>query len=332
MIALLHDDTPFPAVERALRQPNGLLAAGGTLTPARLLDAYRHGIFPWFNAGEPILWWSPDPRMVLFPDEFKASRSLRKILRKKTYEIRTDTAFEQVMRSCAAPRGKQADTWIHEDMIAAYTELHRMGYAHSVEVWRPKTSFQLQVEGETMRQRANDMDSANAAPTQCGHSLSEREERPGNGSRNRLAEALTLSRRERGRLPFPPPGESWIEGWPVTCRRCTAISEQGGQHSIADELEFELAGGLYGISIGRMFYGESMFSRSADASKTALAHLAAQLHRWNFGMIDCQMNTMHLASLGAREIPRTEFIQRLQELIHYPDMSSPWKFEHEGGL
>ena len=226
MIAFLHGDTPFPPVGQALRAPNGLLAAGGDLAPARLLEAYRHGIFPWFNAGEPILWWSPDPRMVLHPAEFRISRSLRRILRNKTYEIRVDTAFEQVMRTCAAPRRTQAGTWIHEDMIAAYSELHRMGYAHSVEAWR-------------------------------------------NG---------------------------------------------------------ELAGGLYGVSIGRMFYGESMFSRSADASKAALAHLAAQLQRWNFGMIDCQMSTPHLASLGAREIPRTEFIQRLQELVHYPDIPSPWCF------
>ena len=230
MIALLHDDTPFPPVEQALRTPNGLLAAGGKLAPARLLQAYHHGIFPWFNAGDPILWWSPDPRMVLFPGEFRTSRSLHKTLRKKTYETRIDTAFEQVMRACAAPRGGQAGTWIHEEMIAAYTELHRMGMAHSVEAW------------------------------------------------------------------------------------------QGD----------ELVGGLYGVGIGRMFFGESMFSRSPDASKVALAHLAAQLRRWNFGMIDCQMNTPHLASLGAREIPRTEFIRRLQELIHYPDASSPWCFdEHE---
>jgi leucyl/phenylalanyl-tRNA---protein transferase len=246
LITLLHGDTPFPPVKQALRTPNGLLAAGGDLTPARLLDAYRHGIFPWFNAGDPILWWSPDPRMVLFPEELKTSRSLRKTLRKKTYEIRTDTVFEQVMRACAAPRNTRpelgrrelAGTWIHEDMIAAYTELHRMGAAHSV--------------------------------------------------------------------------ETWMEG--------------------------ELVGGLYGISIGRMFYGESMFSRSADASKVALTHLAAQLRCWNFGpstdlmtgMIDCQMNTPHLASLGAREISRMEFIQRLQELIHYPDVTSPWCFdEHE---
>jgi leucyl/phenylalanyl-tRNA--protein transferase len=229
MIALLHDDTPFPPLEQALREPNGLLAAGGSLTPARLLDAYRHGIFPWFNADDPILWWSPDPRMVLFPEEFKISNSLRKTLRNQVYEVRTDTAFEQVMHACAAPRNKQAGTWIHEDMIAAYTALHRMGYAHSVETWK----------------------------------------------------------------------------------------------------DGELEGGLYGIAIGRMFYGESMFSRRSDASKAALAHLTAQLHRWNFGMIDCQMNTPHLASLGAREIPRAEFIHNLQELIHYPDIAPKWPFDNE---
>ncbi len=229
MIPLLDNHTPFPPIERALREPNGLLAIGADLTPARLLDAYRHGIFPWFNANDPILWWSPDPRMVLFPGEFKISRSLRKTLRRHAFEARADSAFEQVMRACAAPRHGQSGTWIHEDMVAAYGELHRMGYAHSVEIWM-------------------------------------------NG---------------------------------------------------------ELAGGLYGIAIGRMFYGESMFSRQTDASKIALAYLAANLAGWNFGMIDCQMNTSHLASLGACEIPRTEFIQRLQELIHYPHIAAPWELDHE---
>lgn len=271
MITYLQGNSPFPPLESALREPNGLLAAGADLTPARLLDAYRHGIFPWFNEQDPILWWSPDPRMVLFPAEFRISRSLCKTLRKKVYEVRTDTSFEQVMRACAtAPREGQSGTWIHEEMITAYTALHRMGYAHSVEVWMPKTPFQLQVEEETRRQRANDKDSADS----------------------------------------------------------TAMSEQGSQHNIADELELELAGGLYGVSIGRMFYGESMFSRHSDASKAALAHLVAQLRRWNFGMIDCQMNTAHLATLGAREIPRKEFIHLLQELIHYPDIASPWHFDH----
>jgi leucyl/phenylalanyl-tRNA---protein transferase len=237
MLTLLQDDTPFPPVDRALHEPNGLLAIGGNLSAARLLDAYRHGIFPWFNEDDPILWWSPNPRMVLFPQEFKISRSLRKTLDRNNFEVRTDSAFEQVMRACAAPRKTQHGTWIHEEMIAAYCELHRMGYAHSI--------------------------------------------------------------------------ETWMNG--------------------------ELVGGLYGIAIGCMFYGESMFSRRTDASKIALAYLATQLHHWNpapstaleASMIDCQMNTPHLASLGAREIPRTEFIQRLQELIHYTNRESPWKFEHD---
>ena len=224
MISLLHENTPFPPVEQALRQPNGLLAAGADLSPTRLLEAYRHGIFPWFSAEDPILWWSPDPRMVLFPAEFKISRSLRKTLLRGQYQIRCDTAFEQVMRACSQPREGQNGTWIQEEMIAAYVRLHAAGYAHSI--------------------------------------------------------------------------ETWMEG--------------------------ELVGGLYGVSIGRMFYGESMFSNKTDASKIALAYLSAQLKRWNFGMIDCQMNTPHLASLGAREIARREFLIRLQELIHYPNLTSPW--------
>ena len=226
MIPWITENTPFPPVEYALRSPDGLLAAGGNLSPARLLEAYRQGIFPWFNPGEPILWWSPDPRLVLIPNEFKLSRSLAKVLRNTAYEVRTDTAFERVMRACAAPRGVTSGTWISEEMIAAYGELHRMGYAHSV--------------------------------------------------------------------------ETWIDG--------------------------ELAGGLYGVAIGHMFYGESMFSRASNASKIALSHLAAQLEIWNFGMIDCQMNTPHLASLGAREIPRSEFIARLQELVNCAPITH-WQFD-----
>ncbi len=226
MIPRLTDNTPFPSVDRALSSPNGLLAAGGSLTASRLLDAYRHGIFPWFNPGDPILWWSPSPRMVLIPGEFKISRSLAKVLRNAAYEVRTDTVFEQVMRGCAAPRADRRGTWINEDMIAAYCSLHSMGYAHSV--------------------------------------------------------------------------ETWMEG--------------------------SLVGGLYGVSIGRMFYGESMFSNVSNASKIALAHLARQLERWQFGMIDCQMNTPHLAKLGAREIPRSEFIARLQELIHCAPLTD-WQFD-----
>ncbi len=216
MIPWLQKDSLFPPLLQALTHPNGLLAAGGDLTPARLLEAYRHGIFPWFSPGDPILWWSPDPRMVLFPSEFRVSHSLRKTLNKGAYEIKTDSAFEHVMRACSAPRSEQNGTWIVEEMVLAYCELHRLGHAHSVEVW----------------------------------------------------------------------------------------------------MENELVGGLYGVAIGRMFFGESMFSRRSDTSKIALAHLARQLERWNFGLIDCQMHTPHLSSLGAREIARSEFIARLQELIH----------------
>ncbi len=226
MIPWLIGNTPFPAVETALREPNGLLAAGGGLHPARLLDAYRHGIFPWFSPGDPILWWSPDPRMVLFPAEFKLSRSLARVIRNAGFEVRCDTAFETVMRACAAPRAGQNGTWIQGDMIAAYCALHELGYAHSVETWR----------------------------------------------------------------------------------------------------DDELVGGLYGVAIGRMFYGESMFSCEANASKVALAHLSRQLERWRFGMIDCQMNTPHLASLGAREIPRAEFVERLRELVNCEPVTR-WRFD-----
>ncbi len=226
MIPWLYGNAPFPPVDQALRSPNGLLAAGGDLSARRLLDAYRHGIFPWFNPEDPILWWSPDPRMVLFPQEFKITRSFSKVLRNTRYEVRCDTAFEHVMRACAAPRHGQHGTWIHEDMIDGYCALHEQGYAHSI--------------------------------------------------------------------------ETWIDG--------------------------HLAGGLYGIGIGRMFYGESMFSRVSNASKIALAHLAQQLERWQFGMIDCQMNTPHLASLGAREIPRAEFLARLRELIHCEPVKT-WKID-----
>ncbi len=231
MMPPLTHSTCFPPVTQALRTPNGLLAAGGDLSPTRLLDAYRHGIFPWFSAGEPILWWSPDPRMVLLPGEFKLSHSLRKTLRLGGHKIRTDTSFEQVMRACAAPResaGGNCGTWIQEEMIEAYCALHRLGHAHSVETWK----------------------------------------------------------------------------------------------------DGQLVGGLYGVALGRIFYGESMFSRRTDASKIALAHLAAQLKRWDFGMIDCQMKTPHLASLGAREIPRKEFIARLQELINYAPVTA-WRFDDD---
>ena len=229
MIPWLGADDRFPPLERALREPNGLLAAGGDLSVPRLLDAYRSGIFQWYSDGQPLLWWSPDPRMVLFPAELKLARSLRKRLARRDYEVRTDTAFEAVIRSCAAPRAGQEGTWITQDMVTAYVQLHRAGHAHSV--------------------------------------------------------------------------ETWIGG--------------------------ELAGGLYGVAIGRAFFGESMFTAVPDASKIALAYLVRQLERAGCGMIDCQMRTSHLARFGAREIPRREFARRLAELVNYPALEREWRLDDD---
>ena len=229
MIPWLDSGAHFPPIESALTEPDGLLAAGADLSPARLLAAYRNGIFPWYSAGQPVLWWSPDPRMVLFPAEFRMPRSLAKRLRRLDYEIRVDTAFETVMHACAVPRADAAGTWITPDMIAAYCELHRLGHAHSV--------------------------------------------------------------------------ETWIDG--------------------------ELAGGLYGIALGRVFYGESMFAWAADASKIALAHLMRRMERGQYGIIDCQMNTAHLARFGAREIPRRDFSRHLAELVNYPQTDDVWHFDNE---
>lgn len=225
MIPWLHSAESFPPLELALREPNGLLCAGGDLTPQRIVLAYINGIFPWYSPGEPILWWSPDPRMVLFPREFRISRSLRKTLRKGGYEVRLDTRFKSVIQACAKKRRKdQAGTWITPEIQAAYVRLHELGYAHSVETW----------------------------------------------------------------------------------------------------IDDKLAGGLYGIAIGKMFYGESMFAHATDASKIAIAHLARFLDERGFGMIDCQMNTSHLASLGAREIPRAEFVQRLRLLTAALPLCGHW--------
>lgn len=222
----LERDDPFPPPASALAYPDGLLAAGADLSPARLLSAYRQGIFPWYSAGEPILWWSPDPRMVLLPSELKVSRSLAKTLRNRDFEIRFDSAFAAVVQGCASRGAKPGapGTWITDDMRAAYLRLHELGYAHSA--------------------------------------------------------------------------ETWIAG--------------------------ELAGGLYGVAIGRMFFGESMFTRARDASKLAMVHLVRRLERQGCGMIDCQMHTAHLASLGARAIPRSEFSLRLQELVNYGMTPTKW--------
>ncbi|HEX9672613.1 MAG TPA: leucyl/phenylalanyl-tRNA--protein transferase [Burkholderiales bacterium] len=229
MIPWLGPGDPFPPVERALEEPNGLLAAGADLSEARLLDAYASGIFPWYSAGQPVLWWSPDPRMVLIPAELRIPRSLKKRLARRDYEVRADSAFEEVIRACAEPRRGQEGTWITDDMAEAYLRLHRSGRAHSV--------------------------------------------------------------------------ETWIGG--------------------------TLAGGLYGVELGHMFYGESMFARVPDASKIALAHLVRQLARRDCAMIDCQMKTQLLARFGAHEIPRREFVRKLTELVNYPRTGRTWSLDDD---
>jgi leucyl/phenylalanyl-tRNA--protein transferase len=219
----LDEDLLFPPPE--LAGEDGLLAVGGDLSEDRLLLAYSMGIFPWFSDDTPILWWSPDPRLVLKPDELKISRSLRKTLEKKVFRVTFDTAFEEVIRACASvPRKDGQGTWITGDMIEAYFRLHEAGIAHSV--------------------------------------------------------------------------ESWHEG--------------------------ELAGGLYGVALGSVFFGESMFARKSDASKTAFVMLVRYLRERNFRMIDCQVRTRHLMSLGAREIPRSEFSRILRESLNTPNRRGKW--------
>ncbi len=203
----------FPDVEEAFAEPNGLLAVGGDLSSERLLSAYRRGIFPWYSEDQPILWWSPDPRCVLFPGNLKVSRSLRATLRKDRFQVSVDRAFRQVMAACAGPRRGQTGTWVTPELIEAYERLHRLGYAHSVECWRD------------------------------------------------------------GRL----------------------------------------VGGLYGVALGRVFFGESMFAQEPDASKVCLVHLVRDLQHRDFTLVDCQVPTPHLESLGAVTIPRKRFIEMLKE-------------------
>ncbi|MEZ2351865.1 leucyl/phenylalanyl-tRNA--protein transferase [Caballeronia sp. RCC_10] len=233
MVPWLAFDDPFPPVERALGASSGapgLLAASADLLPARLIDAYGRGIFPWYSDGQPVLWWSPDPRMVLVPAEFKVSHSLRKtlkhVVRDPLWEVRVDDDFPAVMRACAqTPREGQRGTWITADIVDAYTSLHRQGKAHSV--------------------------------------------------------------------------ETWFDGVRV--------------------------GGLYGVSFGRMFFGESMFAHRTDASKIALAALVGHLRRNEIEMIDCQQNTSHLASLGGREIARRAFVAHLRKAVAEPPIA--WRFD-----
>lgn len=232
MIPWLVAPSEFPPVDQALSEPNGLLAAGGSLAPEWLISAYRRGIFPWYCAGEPILWWSPDPRLVLVPSHMRISRSLRRTLQRGTFEVRFDTAFERVVGACAEPRGASGGTWITDEMRAAYIRMHELGHAHSVESWR----------------------------------------------------------------------------------------------------EGELVGGLYGIALGRVFFGESMFSRMSDASKVALAHLTRYLESRNYAVIDCQMTTRHLVSLGAQEIPRREFCARIEAAVREGDPPGAWPRDGSTGF
>lgn len=221
---LQRDNLSFPPLEKAMREPNGLLAAGGDLSPERLLAAYRHGCFPWYQDGQPVLWWSPDPRTVLYPQELHVSRSLRKKLRQGIFSVTFDRAFRDVIEGCAGPRSYTDGTWITTPMQNAYVKLHELGVAHSVEVWQ-------------------------------------------------------------------------------------------------DE---RLVGGLYGLAIGRLFFGESMFSRTTDASKAGFVTLVERLRDWGFKMIDCQMPTQHLASFGARAIPRKIFAETLARHLDDPS-SARWE-------
>jgi leucyl/phenylalanyl-tRNA--protein transferase len=218
MIPFLGPLDPFPPVDQALDQPDGLLAAGASLSTRRLIDAYGRGIFPWFSEGDPILWWSPDPRTVLRPAAVHVSHSLRKRLKKDAFSITIDRAFARVLDGCAEPRADEAGTWLSAGMRRAYTALHTAGFAHSIEVW----------------------------------------------------------------------------------------------------MDGELAGGLYGVAIGRMFFGESMFARRTDASKIAIVRLATQLDRWEFPLIDCQLETAHLLSLGAEHLPRRRFVAAVEQLVTQP--------------
>jgi leucyl/phenylalanyl-tRNA--protein transferase len=219
---LKKNDLTFPPLEKALHEPNGLLAAGGDLSAERLVQAYRHGCFPWYQDGQPILWWSPDPRTVLFPAELHVSRSLRKLLRQQRYQVTFDQDFTAVIRACAGPRTYADDTWITDSMQAAYITLHDRGLAHSVEVWD-------------------------------------------NGT---------------------------------------------------------LVGGLYGLAMGKLFFGESMFSHADNASKVGFATLVEHLHQAGFVLIDCQMPTGHLHSLGARAISRQAFAEHLRQNLDQPGSAS----------
>lgn len=220
----LHDRFPDPST--AEQDPNGLLAAIGDLNPARLIDAYSNGIFPWYSVDQPILWWSPDPRFVLYPGDLSVARSLKKTIRKQLFDITLDRAFSDVVKGCAAPRGSDPGTWITREMHKAYCQLHEIGVAHSV--------------------------------------------------------------------------EAWVDG--------------------------QLVGGFYGVAIGKVFFGESMFTRVSDASKVAFVTFVEQLKRWGYELIDCQLTTDHLGRFGAVDIPREDYLERLKSLADKP-LQHDWSFD-----
>jgi leucyl/phenylalanyl-tRNA---protein transferase len=227
MVPRLRQSDPLPPPESALVEPNGLVAVGGGLSVPRLLEAYRKGIFPWFDEGDPVLWWSPDPRMILPTDAVHVSRTLARRLRRSDVTVTADIAFADVVAACAAPRDAEGRTWITTDMQRAYLALHAHGAAHSVEVWAAGV----------------------------------------------------------------------------------------------------LVGGIYGVAIGRAFFGESMFSRMTDGSKIAIVHLARQLARWGVPFIDCQVKSSHLATLGAVEIQRRDFLREIAVLVERPAIPGPWRLD-----
>jgi len=218
-------DQAFPSISTALTDPDGLLAVGGCLSTQRIINAYRQGIFPWYSDEDPILWWSPNPRLVVFPDQLHISKSLQKTQRKQTFQLRFDTAFADVIQACSMPRAQDPGTWLLPEMQAAYIRLHEEGHAHSM--------------------------------------------------------------------------EAWFQG--------------------------ELVGGLYGIAIGRVFFGESMFHTKTDASKIAFVTLAQRLTEWGYQLIDCQVHTDHLASLGAEEIPRPDFAILLRRFLQNKPHANAWQ-------
>jgi leucyl/phenylalanyl-tRNA--protein transferase len=221
------DREDFPNVALALRDPDGLLAIGGDLSIERLLAAYQRGIFPWYSDEQPVLWWSPDPRSILRPENLRISKSLHKTLKKQALKVTIDKAFDQVIKQCSKPRKDGVGTWITDEMIYAYNRLHHAGHAHSVECWQ----------------------------------------------------------------------------------------------------EDKLVGGLYGIAIGQVFFGESMFSKVTDASKVAFVYLVKQLQTWGYELIDCQVQSAHLDSLGAENIPRTVFVHSLEHYCQQSGKNSPWEFD-----